>query len=171
MALVERFLRRPVAMLKMPEAIARGLSPTAFLRELRLTTGGYRATTFYQDWHSIAGTEARKDRYKYIRRDRLPSTRFVTDVSWKMEHNFMYKFALNREERAREGKKPHFVNIMQDERISVKEAEQLARQRHGPKGKSPPIDIVQIELVGIWHRVEGLEVPTPSPFRREIEGE
>lgn len=91
MALIPSFMRRPTAILKMPDAIARGLTATGFLRELKGLDLGYRKTLFLSDWRGVASIEAKKDRIKYIRKDRVPSPRVLPDVPWQYSKEYIYK--------------------------------------------------------------------------------
>ena len=68
--------------MRMPQAIARGLTPTKFLAQLRLKGLGYRKQRFLADWRNVSGTEKRKDALKFVRRDRRPPMAAIADVAW-----------------------------------------------------------------------------------------
>ena len=164
MALLPAFLRRPTAILKMPEAIARGLTPTAFIREMKAAGFSYRKTRMLSDWHNVAGTEARKDKLKYVRKDRLPSMRSVADVDWAMEKEYMYKVKVWVQIRPDEPLRERFVNITHDKLITPRQIEQELYARWAGWERYEPEIIKRMEMVGAWHRIELLEEPTPTPF-------
>lgn len=118
MALLPRALRRPTAILKMPAAIASGMSPSAFLRKIKKTTGGYRMTTFFADWRGVGNIEAKKDRRKYTRRDRLPKLKEVADVPWEFSKEFMHKAAIYSRTAPGEPLTERFVNVMSDKLLT-----------------------------------------------------
>ncbi|KKL53181.1 hypothetical protein LCGC14_2278050, partial [marine sediment metagenome] len=91
MATIASYLKRPTAILRMPQAIARGLTPTAFLSQLKLKGLGYRKQRFLADWRSVSGIEKRKDVFKYVRKDRRPSMKSMADVEWEMSEEYMFK--------------------------------------------------------------------------------
>jgi len=167
MAKVPSYLKRATAILKMPEAIARGLTQSAFFRELKATTGTYRNQRMIQDWHNVAGTEAKKDTYKYIRKDRLPTQQFVVDVDWEMSKNYMYKFEVSTSRIEKDGLKPIYVNIMKDTLLPITQIQAEVYERQGVSDSIPKEPITNMRLIGIWHKVPSLEMPTPTPFMVE----
>lgn len=161
MALLPSFMRRPSAMLKMKDAIARGLSVEGFIRELKSAGLSYRRTIMLADWRSAAGIEAKKDLVKYVRKDRVPSTRLIADVEWEFHKGklYMYKFGywMPGEDIGEEAK--HGINIMSDDMITPAQAEREAWEKlavHEQYGKVLP---AKIRLVGMYHTIfEGFEM-------------
>lgn len=167
MADVLRSMRRPTAILKMPDAIARGLTPTAFLKELRSQGLGYRYQRFLQDWHNVSGTEARKDRYKFVRKDRQFTSTLMPDVDWGIDKEFMYKYKVWSRTRPDEPLTERHVNIVTDNNLTPTEQEVELFSRWEAWENYYPERIERFELIGAWHRVEALEEPSPSPFERQ----
>ncbi len=160
MALIPSFIRRPAAILKMPEAILRGLTPTAFISELRLTTGSYRKTLLLSDWRTVAGIEAKKDLIKYVRKDRKPSVRVVPDVEWELSREYMYKVKTHSRLKPDEPLTERFINIMSDNPMSPSEVEQATYSLWGQWEKYSQETIEDVAVVGAYHRIE-------SPFEDE----
>lgn len=163
MAIVPKYLRRSVAILKMPEAIARGLSATKFLRGLQLSTGGYQKQRFLADWRNVSGTEKRKNAFKYIRRDRRPPMTAMADVDWDMEKEYMYKVRAFTRLHPGEPLEERFINIASDDPMSPDEIEAAARDSWTELQDSTPGELDRIQAVAGWHKIEG-DLETPSPF-------
>ena len=154
---VPTYLRRPTAILKMPEAIERGLTVTAFIKEMKAQGYSYRKTRMLADWHNVAGTEARKDVYKFVRKDRKMSIRSMADVDWEMSKEYMYKYKVYTSTREGEPLTERFVNIVHDANLTPLEQEQLLYERWADWENYYPERIERFELVGAWHRMPLLE--------------
>lgn len=163
MATVPSYLRRSVAILKMPEAIARGMSATKFLSGLRLSTGGYQKQRFLADWRNVAGTEKRKDAFKFVRRDRRPPMEALADVDWEMSEEYMYKVRAFVRTRPGEPLEERFVNITSDKELTPEEVEAEAFERWTDKEKYEGEELERAQTIAGWHHVEEGLV-TPSPF-------
>jgi len=164
MALIPSFLHRSTSLLLMPDAILRGLTPTAFIRELTSLGLSYRRTTMLSDWRNVSGTEARKDVIKYVRKDRLLSARSMAEVDWDMRHKYMYQFSVWMEGEPLGKKAKIGVNIMSDEPLTPKQAEGVFWERWKDVERYGTAMPSQIKLTGAWHKATSLDEPTPSPF-------
>jgi len=154
MAKLIGYIRRSTAIMKMPEAIERGLTVSAFRKELDASTGSYRWTRMMADWRSVAGIEAKKDVAKYIRRDRLPSVKAVADVEWELSKEYMYKLKVTVRAAPDKPLTERFVNIMHDRLLSPAQIEEQV-QSQWPISDSQPAELpTRIVLVGIYHRIE-----------------
>ena len=91
MALIALGLRRAVAIKLIPKAFKSGLSASSFINQLRLKGLTYRRGTMLSDWRTVNEIEAKKDVLKYIRKDRLPSPRLMTELPWKYSKEYVYK--------------------------------------------------------------------------------
>lgn len=154
MADVPTYLRRSTAILKMPEAIARGLSITGFIKELKAEGLSYRRTNMLADWRSVAGIEAKKDVVKYVRRDRRPSVKAIADVEWELSKEFMYKVKVMVQVEPDEPLKERFVNIMSDRLITPIQIEAQVYSQWGEWERYRGETIKQLQVVGVYHRVE-----------------
>lgn len=123
MAFLPNYLRRTTAILRMPQAILQGMSANAFLSKLRITTGGYTRTTFLKDWRSVSGIEAKKDAFKYVRKDRRPSMKSMADVEWEMSEEYMFKVRAQYRTGPDEPLQERFVNIPSDRPMTPAEVE------------------------------------------------
>lgn len=157
MGLIETFLRRPTAILQIPDAISRGLSVTGFIKELKLQGLSYRKTLMLSDWRNVSGTETRKDRFKYVRRDRRPAMQDLADVDWDMSQDYMYKARAWTREVEGEELQERFVNIMSDRPMSPKEVEEEISGRWTDTEKYGQARLERIQVVAGWHKIESDE--------------
>jgi hypothetical protein len=154
MAFVEKYLRRSVAILKMPEAIARGLSATKFLQGLKITSGGYQKQRFLADWRSVAGIGKRKDAFKFVRRDRRPPISAIADVEWELEREYMYKVRVFVRTTPDEPMEERFVNIPSDRPLSPEEQEAEVERLWDDEWKYEGETLERAQAVAGYHRVE-----------------
>jgi hypothetical protein len=160
MAIIPVFVRRPVAILKIPQAIAQGLTVSGFIRQLQDVGLSYRRTLMLADWRSQAGIEAKKDVIKYVRKDRLPSMRAIADVEWELSQEYMYKAKVWSQLRAGEPLTERLVNIMSDMPLTPTEIESQIYERWGEWEKYSAEALKRVQVVGAYHRI-------PSPLSEE----
>jgi len=154
MALLPTFVRRPSAILRIPDAIVRGLSPTAFINELKGMGLSYRKTLMLSDWRTVSGIEAKKDLIKYVRKDRVPSARLLPDVEWELSREYMYKVNTLSRLKPDEPLQERFVNIMSDVPLSPTEVEQQVMSMWGEWEKYAQESIEGLKVVGAYHRID-----------------
>jgi len=160
MAVIPFYLRRPAAILKMPEAILRGLTPTAFIKELTDLGLSYRKTLMLSDWRSSAGIEAKKDLIKYVRKDRLPSIRVIADVEWELSQEYMYKVKVWSRLQPDEPLTERFVNLMSDVPLTPAQIEEQIYRRWGEWEKYSAESLERVQVSLAFHKV-------PSPLEEE----
>jgi hypothetical protein len=153
MALIPSYLRRPSAILKIPEAIARGLTPTAFMNELKAAGLSYRRALMLADFRSAAGIEARKDVLKYVRKDRLPTVRSMADVEWELSREYMYKVNTWSQLKPGEPLTERFVNVMSDVPMTPAQVEQQVESQWGEWEKYSAEELKSVKIVSAFHRV------------------
>ena len=129
MAILPNYLRRTTAILKMPQALASGLSASAFLKKLQGSTGGYKRTTFLRDWRNVGSIEAKKDRFKYVRRDRRPPMSAMADVEWDRNEEYMYTVRAFVRKGEGEPLTERFVNISSDTALTPEQVESEVFER------------------------------------------
>lgn len=157
MALLPLFLRRPSAILKMPEAIARGLTVEGFIRELKSVGASYRRTLMLADWRSVANIEARKDLIKYVRKDRIPSARLVADVEWELSSEYMYKVKTWSRLRPDEPLTERFVNLMSDRALTPTEIEQQVESQWGEWERYSAEELKEVRVWAAYHKIPIIE--------------
>jgi len=157
MAKVASFLKRPTAILKMPEAIARGLSATKFLSILKVQGLGYRKQRFLADWRSVSGIEARKDVFKYVRKDRRPSMKSLADVEWEMSKEYMFKVKAQFRTGPDEPLQERFVNIPSDQPMTPEEIEAAVFDRWPDWERYTAEELDSVTVVAGYHRIDELE--------------
>lgn len=163
MALLPAFMKRPSAILRMPQAIAKGMSANAFLRQLKSIGSGYSRTRFLRDWRNVAGTEAKKNVFKYVRRDRRAPMAALADVDWEMDKEYMYKVRAWVRTAPGEPLEERFINIPSDSPLSPAEVEQEAFGRWADSEKYGETVLERVQPVAGWRHVED-DIETPSPF-------
>jgi len=154
---VASFLKRPTAIMKMPQAIAKGLTATKFLAQLKTQGLGYRRQRFFADWRSVSGIEARKDVFKYVRKDRRPSMKSLADVEWEMSQEYMFKVKAKFRTGPDEPLEERFVNIPSDEPMTPEEIEAAVFDRWSDWEKYVGEELELATVVAGYHRIEELE--------------
>ncbi len=153
MAILPNYLRRTTAILKMPQALASGLSASAFLKKLQGTTGGYKRTTFLRDWRNVGGIEAKKDRFKYVRRDRRPPMAALADVEWDNNNEYMYKVRAFVRKGEGEPLTERFVNITSDTALTPEQVENEVFERWSAWEKYEGETLERAQTVAGFHNL------------------
>jgi len=154
------YSRRSTAILKMSEAVSRGQTVAGFIRELEASTGTYRRTVMLADWRSVAGIEAKKDLIKYVRKDRMPSTRVIADVTWNLSKEYLYKLRAWSRVSPDKPLTEHFINIMSDVPLTVAEIERQAFLEWDFFEKYRHERLTGVTVLQVLHRI-------PSPLNGE----
>ncbi len=157
MALIASYLKRPTAILGMPAAIAKGLTPTKFLSQLKLKGLGYRKQRFLADWRSVSGIEKRKDVFKYVRKDRRPSMKSMADVEWEMSQEYMFKVRAKFRTAPDEPIQERFVNIPSDRAMTPAEVEAEVFERWNDWERYAGEELESANVVAGYHRIDELE--------------
>jgi hypothetical protein len=157
MALIPSYLRRPAAILRIPEAMARGLTVEGFIRELKSAGASYRRTLMLSDWRSVLGIEAKKDLFKYVRKDRIPTMGVVADVEWELSSEYMYKCKTWSRLRPDEPLTERFVNIMSDKPLTPAEIEQQVYSRWGEWERYSAEELKEVRVWAAFHKIEPIE--------------
>ncbi len=163
MATIASYLKRPTAIMSMPSAMARGLTPTKFLSQLKLKGLGYRKQRFLADWRNVAGMEKRKDALKFVRRDRRPPMAAIADVDWNMSQEYMYKVRAWVRTAPGEPLKERLVNIPSDDPMTPEEVEAEVFDRWDDWERYAGETLERAQIIAGWHYVED-DLGTPSPF-------
>jgi len=154
---VASFLKRPTAIMKMPQAIAQGMSASKFLSSLKLQGLGYRRQTFLADWRSVSGIEARKDVFKNVRKDRRPSMKSLADVEWEMNQEYMFKVKAKFRTGPDEPLQERFVNIPSDQPMTPDEVEAAVFDRWSDWERYVGEELDSASVVAGYHRIDIME--------------
>jgi len=157
MAGIATYLKRPTAIMKMPQAIAQGFTATKFLSVLRAQGLGYRKQRFLADWRSVSGIEKRKDAFKYVRKDRRPSIKSMADVEWEMSQEYMFKVRAQYRTAPDEPIQERFVNIPSDRPLTPAEVEAEVFDRWNDWEKYAGEELEAANVVAGYHRIDELE--------------
>lgn len=154
MAIIPFYVRRPAAILKIPEAIARGLTVQGFIRELTSIGATYRRTLMLADWRSVSNIEARKDVIKYVRRDRLPTAKEYADTEWPWREEWAYKLKVYTQLYPGAPIKDRLIIIESDVALTPAGMEAETRRRFAAIETGTEVGIVtQVTPVGAYRRV------------------
>jgi hypothetical protein len=153
MPIIPFYLRRPSALLKIPEAIARGLTPTAFIKELDILGLTYRRTIMLADWRSVAGIKAKEGMLRYVRRDRLPSVKAIADVEWPFSQEYMYVVNTWSRLRPDEPLISRRVNLMSDKLLTPAQIEEQIYQVWGAWENYVPERLERVQVYSAYHAI------------------
>ena len=84
---------------------------------------GMSASTFITDMRSINELESKKELFKYVRKDYLPTEKTIAHVEWEMSQEYMYKVKVHSRISPGEPMTERFVNIMSDRPLTPREVE------------------------------------------------
>ena len=143
--------------MKMPQAIAQGMSASKFLSSLKLQGLGYRRQTFLADWRSVSGIEARKDVFKNVRKDRRPSMKSLADVEWEMNQEYMFKVKAKFRTGPDEPLQERFVNIPSDQPMTPDEVEAAVFDRWSDWERYVGEELDSASVVAGYHRIDIME--------------
>lgn len=153
MAIIPFYVRRPAAILRMPEAIARGLTVQGFIRELTSIGATYRRTLMLADWRSVSGIEAKKDLIKYVRKDRLPTAKSIADVEWNFSKEYMYVANTWSRLRPDAPLTQRTVNLMSDIPLTPAQVEQQISEGWGVWEKYGQEKLERVLVKSAFHRI------------------
>jgi len=157
MAIIPFYLRRPSAILKMPEAILRGLTVEGFIRELKSVGFSYRRTLMLSDWRSVANIKAKEGLLRYVRKDRLPSVKSIADVEWRFSQEYMYLVNTWSRLRPDEPLTSRRVNIMSDVPLTPTEIEEQVYSRWGEWERYSAEKLERVQVWTAYHKIEPIE--------------
>lgn len=153
MAIIPTYLFRTTAILRLPQAIARGVTAEGWIRELKAAGLSYRRTNMLADFRSMLGIERKKDAAKYTRKDRLPSMHAIADVEWDLSAEYMYKMRVWVRTAPDEPLHERFVNVMSDRLLRPSEAEAEVFKRWGTWEKYAGETPERAEVSEIRHKI------------------
>lgn len=122
---------------RMKGAIARGLSASRFIRDMKAKGLSYRRTDMLADWRGIGKFEKKKGLARFVRKGYIPS-KYMAHISiWEMSAEYMYRVQYTRTMYPGQPVKPQFTNVMSDKPLTVEEIELEAWERSFVE--SPPV--------------------------------
>ena len=138
---------------RMRGALQSGLTATRFIKDMKAKGLSYRRTQMLSDWRSVNQLETKKELFRYVRKDYLPSPRVMAAVSWQLSQEFMYKVRVQSRLSPGEPLTERFVNIMSDVPLT-------------PGG----VELAVIEEWAKWEKYqkEALETITPVTAIRRV---
>ena len=153
-------LKRAIGILTVADAYKRGLNRTGWIKELRAKGLGYRKTVMLADWRSITGEEIKKDRLKYVRKDRYPTSKDYVAAEWPWKEEWAYKMKVRTVVRPDEPVQERFVIIESNKPLTPAEMEAQTWSRWGEWEKYAPERLKEVLPYIAYRR-------TPSPVELE----
>lgn len=134
-------------------AVRKGMSQAAFIRQAK--EGGYsiRRQRMLAEWRNVTGVEAKADRFRYVRKDRMPTAAVIAQVDWSLSREYMYKVKILSRIRPGEPITERFVNIMQDRPLTPAEVEGLTWEMIQTQSPKLQAQVVSITPWTILQRV------------------
>lgn len=111
-----------------PSLLKQGLSANVALGFLKEQGLGYRRTKFLADWREAAGFEAKKDTFKYIRKDYKPTVSTITETSESLSKEYSYIFEIKGVDSLTGEEKTLDWRYSTDDLVSIAEAESIAEE-------------------------------------------
>jgi len=160
MAIIPLYLRRPSAILRIPDAIARGLTQAGFIRELERLGLTYRTILMQRDYNSGKGAVEKQGWLKSERRNVIIPPQAIADVHWELSQEYMYKAGVWSRLHPGEPLTERFVNLMSDVPLTPAQIEEQIYSRWGEWEKYSAEELERVEPETGYHRV-------PSPLEEE----
>lgn len=160
MPLIALGLRRAIAIKMMPKAFKAGMSVSSFRQVLRAKGLQYRWTDILGDWRTTNQIEAKKDALKFIRKDRLPSPRFMADVTWAYDEEYIYKANTWSRIHPDDPLTERMVTIQSNTPLTPRQVEEQIAKKWAEWERYFPEKVERIQPVSAYHRV-------PSPLEAE----
>ena len=107
-------------------AVRRGMSQAAFLRQAGEKGYSLRRQSMQAEWRNITGVEKKKELFKYVRKDRMPTAAVIAQVDWNLSQEYMYVLKMKTQARPGERIFEQNINVMADRPLTPGEVEALA---------------------------------------------
>lgn len=147
-------IERAVVIAKMRKAFRVGQSASSFITKMKAEGLSYRKTTMLADWRNVNEIEEKKDRFKYVRKDRLPTQRVIAEVDWRISKEYMYVVKVKSRAAPDEPVVEQNINIMQDRVLTPREVEALSWEMISEQSPKEIAKIVSVEPMTVVRRVE-----------------
>jgi len=154
MPLIDLGLRRAIAIQMMPKAFKAGMSASSFRQLLRSKDLQYRWSTILGDWRTKLNIEAKKDAIKYVRKDRVPSSRVMADVEWAYDKEYIYKANTWSRIRPEEPLTERMVTFTSDIPLTPREVEEQIATKWSAWERYIPEKVERIQVTSVYRRIE-----------------
>ena len=154
MPLIAFGLRRAIAIKLIPKAFKSGASASSFINQLRLKGLTYRRTNMLKDWRTVNEIEAKKDAIKYVRKDRTPSARFMADVEWSYDKEYIYKANTWSRIHPDDPLTERMVTLTSDIPLTPSEVEEQIATKWSAWERYVPEKVERIQVTSAYHRIE-----------------
>ena len=107
-------------------AIRKGVGQAEFLRQAKAGGFSLRRQRMQGEWRNITGLEEKKDRFRYVRKDRMPTAAVISQVDWNLSQEYMYVLKMKTQARPGATIFEQNINVMADRPLTPGEVELLA---------------------------------------------
>lgn len=153
MPLIAFGLRRAIYLKLIPKAFKSGMSANSFIHQMRLKGLGRRRPLMLEDWRTVNEIEAKKDVGKYIRRDRIPAAKYMADVTWKYDKEWIYKAKTWARIHPEAPLTEQMVTFTSDIPLTPREVEEQISMKW-PEWDSPPDSLLEkVQVTSFYHKV------------------
>lgn len=153
MPLIAFGLRRAIYLKLIPKAFKSGMSANSFIHSMRLKGLGRRRPLMLDDWRTVNEIEAKKDVGKYIRRDRIPAPKYMADVTWKYDKEWIYKANTWSRLHPDEPLTERQVTFTSDIPLTPKEVEEQIATKWSAWERYIPEKVEKIQVTSFYHKV------------------
>ncbi|MBA7524175.1 hypothetical protein ES705_16312 [subsurface metagenome] len=129
------------------------MSANSFIQQMKLKGLGRTRSTMLGDWRTVLNIEAKKDVEKYIRRDRVPSPKYMADVTWKYDKEWIYKAKTWSRIHPEAPLTEQMVTLTSDIPLTPREVEEQIGIKW-PEWDSPPESLLEkVHVTSFYHKV------------------
>jgi len=146
-------IERAIAKLKMKGAFKEGMSFNRFIIQMRAEGLSYARPDMLGDWRSENNLQIKEGTLKYVRKDRIPSSRVIAEVTYKLKKEYMYVMKVKTQLKPGEPITERNVNIQTDKPMTPREMEQETAFLWAEREKYAAEELVSITPFTAMRRV------------------
>jgi len=137
---------------RMAGAIKKGVSAYRFILNMREAGLGYRRTDMLGDWRRLIKQEEKKEKLRYVRKDRYPTTTIMAGLSKDAGMEFLYKVKFYSRVKPDEPLTTGFVNLPSNIPMTPAMVEAEVAERWGDWQESAPGALVSAEAWTVFRK-------------------
>lgn len=134
-------------------AFKAGMSASAWINEEREAGRPGRRTDLLKVFRNVNQLETKKDRLKYVRKDRFPSADLIAESSWEWQTEFAYKVKVESQLTPDEPLEERFVTILSDNPLTPGMIESQVAQKWSAWEKYGAEHLVTVTPSTAIHRI------------------
>ncbi len=147
-------LRRAIVHKLIPKLFKSGLSQSGYMRLMKSKGLSYNRINMTSDWRTILNIETKKDAIKFVRKDRVPSPRFMADVEWSYDKEYIYKANTWSRIHPEDPLTQRMVTFTSDKPLTPREVEEQIATKWSAWERYIPEKVEKIQVTSMYHRIE-----------------